>query len=153
MENLFKCKAIVRYHIATKFCTYHNSTSVMPCAKFHSDHFTITWMGAEWNFHRNWIMIKKLFMKWAPGLPYIWCVILDSIISKLLYCVCFKHTGSGHLTNNMMSLSDKPLFILVCEDINRCRFIGFFIWNKDDFIWKVCHKSFILSIQNTTPYI
>ena len=39
-ENLwFLCNAIIGYHIATKLYTCHDSTAVVPCAKFHSDHF------------------------------------------------------------------------------------------------------------------
>ena len=57
---------ILWYHITTKFCTWHDSPAVMPCAKFHSDHLTITGMRAEWNFHWIWIRMENLFMKWAP---------------------------------------------------------------------------------------
>ena len=38
--NCFYCNFIAIYQIVTKFCTCHNSTSVVPCAKFHSDHIT-----------------------------------------------------------------------------------------------------------------
>ena len=41
------CIAFVGYHIATKFCTCHDSTAVMPCAKFHSNPFATTWMRVE----------------------------------------------------------------------------------------------------------
>ena len=54
------------YYITTKFCTCHDSTAVMPCTKFHSDHFTATWMRAECNFHGIWITMEKLFVKLAP---------------------------------------------------------------------------------------
>ena len=33
-----------KYHIAMKVCKCHNSTAVIPGPKFHSDHFTTTWM-------------------------------------------------------------------------------------------------------------
>ena len=42
MKNLFLCIFIVRYQFARKFCTCHDSTAVMPCAKFHSNHSTTT---------------------------------------------------------------------------------------------------------------
>ena len=68
MENLFECNSIVGYHIASKFCTCHDSIAVMPCATFHSDHFITTWMRAKWNFHRIWIMMAKSFAKWILDL-------------------------------------------------------------------------------------
>ena len=55
MVNFELFDTIVGYHMATKF----RSTVVVPCAKFFSDHFTITWMTAEWNFHRIWITMEK----------------------------------------------------------------------------------------------
>ena len=55
MENLFKCNSNVGYLIVTKKCTYHVNTTIVPCAKFHSDNFITTLMRAKWNFHRIWI--------------------------------------------------------------------------------------------------
>ena len=63
MENWFSCNSTVGYHIATKLCTCHDSTAVMLCAKFRSDHFT-AWMKAEWNSHS----MKISFVKWAFAL-------------------------------------------------------------------------------------
>ena len=37
----------------------------MPWVKFHSDHFTTTWKRVEWIFHRIWITMKELSVKWA----------------------------------------------------------------------------------------
>ena len=51
MENWFWCNCIVRHHIATKFQIHYNSTTVVPHAKFHINHFTTSWMREEWNFH------------------------------------------------------------------------------------------------------
>ena len=67
MENWFKCCIMVMYHNTTKSCTCHESTAVVPCAKFHSNHFRITSMRLEWNFHRIWITMEKSFVKWASG--------------------------------------------------------------------------------------
>ena len=47
----------------TKFCTCHNSTAVMPCTNIHSNHFTITWMRAEWLFNGIWNTMEKSFVK------------------------------------------------------------------------------------------
>ena len=67
MKNWFLCNFIAGYHIATKFCTRHDNTAVKSCAKFHSNHFTTTWMTAAWNFHQTLIEMEKLFMKWAQA--------------------------------------------------------------------------------------
>ena len=50
MANWFWCKSILGHHVAIKFYTCHDSTALVPCAKFHSDHFPTTWMRTEWNF-------------------------------------------------------------------------------------------------------
>ena len=38
MENWNQCNSIVWCHSVTKFYTSHDSTAVVPSAKFHSDH-------------------------------------------------------------------------------------------------------------------
>ena len=45
------------------FFLNHDSTAVVPCAKFYSNHLTTTWTRAEWNFCKIWITKEKLFMK------------------------------------------------------------------------------------------
>ena len=71
MENWFQCNSTVGNHITIKFCTCHKSTAVVPCAKFYCDLCTTTWMGAEWSFHRIWIEMEKLFVKWSPdSIPF-----------------------------------------------------------------------------------
>ena len=67
------------HHISTKLCTCQDSTAVMPCAKFHSDHFTTTWMGAEWNFHRIWILRCKNCSWNSPQFKLCWCVFCQLI--------------------------------------------------------------------------
>ena len=54
MKNWFYHNSIVGHHITTKFCTCHDTTTVMPSAKFHSDHFTTKYLRVEWNFCRIW---------------------------------------------------------------------------------------------------
>ena len=43
-EKLFRCNSIPGYTIATKFCTYHDSTAVVACAKFCNDRSISIWM-------------------------------------------------------------------------------------------------------------
>ena len=59
--------SIVGYKITTKFCTCHRTTAVIPCAKFHSDHFITTWMRAGWMFHWIWITMEKRSWNWPQG--------------------------------------------------------------------------------------
>ena len=66
METQFMFDSTVGYHIATKFCTWHDSYVVMPCAKFHSDHFIIIWMRVEWNFHRIWTTMEEIICEMGP---------------------------------------------------------------------------------------
>ena len=68
MEISLSSNSITGGHIATKLGTCHDSTAVVPCAKFCSDHFISFWMRAKWNFHHIWIVMEKLLVKWAPGL-------------------------------------------------------------------------------------
>ena len=64
----------------------------LPCAKFHSNHFTTTWMRAEWNFLRIWIMMEKSFMKWA-----YWCVLIINLpgLEIFEYFVSLSGLSSG----------------------------------------------------------
>ena len=64
--------SVVGHNIATKFCTCHDSTAVVPCAKYHSDHFTTTWMRADWNFNRIWITMEKIVHEMSPRMSMIW---------------------------------------------------------------------------------
>ena len=84
MENWCKCNSIVRYHITTIFCTCNDSTTVVACVKFHSDHFTTIWMRAKWNFHRILITMEKSFVKWTPGPCLLWSGIYMPCAIKVL---------------------------------------------------------------------
>ena len=55
-------------HITTNFCTWLDSTAVVPCAKFCSDFFVWIWMSAKWNFHLISIVMEKSFINWFFGL-------------------------------------------------------------------------------------
>ena len=48
------------YHIATHFCTCHDSKAVVPCAKFHSDHFITTGMRTEENLNYGGKLVRKM---------------------------------------------------------------------------------------------
>ena len=67
MENLFHYNSIFGYDIATHFCTCHDSTAVVACAKLCSYQFIRIWIRAKLNFHHIWIVMEKLFMKWVAA--------------------------------------------------------------------------------------
>ena len=58
ISKTISCNSTPLYHIATKFCTCHDSTAVVACAKFCSDHNIIHWMRFKHNFHWLWITIE-----------------------------------------------------------------------------------------------
>ena len=65
----FYCNFFPEYHIATEFCTWHNSTVFIVCAKFHSDQFIRIWMTARWNFHGNIVSEMGLRASLQHGNP------------------------------------------------------------------------------------
>ena len=68
MEISINCNSVAADHIATKFCTFHDSTVVVSCAKYCSDHIIKIWMRTKLTFRHIWILIEKLLVKWAPDL-------------------------------------------------------------------------------------
>ena len=127
MENCFSCNFILRCHIATKFCTYHDScchdsTAAVPCTTFHNDHFTTTRMRAEWNFDRFWITMEKSFVKWAPFWQNVpsW---KSWWLNKQVYCRC-PRTWNSDMINQIklmywrifcLNIFECHLFRKVCE--------------------------------------
>ena len=67
MEISFSSNSVTGDYIDTTFGTCHDSSAVVPCAKFCSDTFISIWMRGKWNFHHIWIVMEKLLVKWAPG--------------------------------------------------------------------------------------
>ena len=67
METSLCCNSVVSHQIATNFCTCHDSTAVVPCTKFCSDHCIRIEMRVKRNFHRIWIAMEKPLMKRGPG--------------------------------------------------------------------------------------
>ena len=63
METSPCCNSVVGHQIATNFCTSHDSTAVVPCTKFCSDHYIRIKMRVKRNFHRIWIAMEKLLVK------------------------------------------------------------------------------------------
>ena len=70
METSPCSNSITGHQIATNFCTCHDSTAVVPCTKFCSDHCIGIEMRPKRNFHRIWIAMEKPLVKRGPVHEY-----------------------------------------------------------------------------------
>ena len=85
--------SVAGHQIATNFCTCHDSTAVVPCTKFCSNHCIRIEVRVKRNFHRIWIAMEKPLVKRGPG-P----VQIDRV------CSCTKHMAifmAGAWTSNI----------------------------------------------------
>ena len=69
METSPCCNSFACHQIATNFCTCHDSTAVVPCAKFCSDHCVRIEAKVKLNFHRIWIAMEDTLVKRGPEQP------------------------------------------------------------------------------------
>ena len=90
MENSPCCNAVTGHQIATNFCTCHDSTAVVPCTKFCSDHCIRIEMRVKWNFHWILIAMEKTLVKQGPG-GYLKLNSLDNDVTWAL-----RHLKSLH---------------------------------------------------------
>ena len=58
--------SVAGHQITTIFCTCHDSTAVVQCTKFCSDHCVRIGLRVKRNFHRIWIAMGKPLVKRAP---------------------------------------------------------------------------------------
>ena len=56
----------IPYDITAKFCTCHDSSAVLSCAKFCSDYFNRIWMRTKWNIRKILIVMEKIVSKMVP---------------------------------------------------------------------------------------
>ena len=70
MEISPGCSSITGHKIATKFCTCHDSTAVMPNAKFCSNYVVGFGMRVRLNFHHIWILMENC---WWNGPQWLKC--------------------------------------------------------------------------------
>ena len=118
MENLLCHNSVNISEIATKFCTYHDSTAVMSCAKLCSVLNIEIEFRAKRNFHRIWIAMEKTKtkVKWLMGLnghqfAYIFkCLFLnenvDSLIKILLKFFSWSKLNNAEVAVRTASCSD-----------------------------------------------
>ena len=80
MVNLLCCKSVTGHWIATNFCTWHDSTAVVPCTKFCSDHWIRTKVIVKQNLNfdvktgpRSTLpLAANLDIKKIRDLPLVW---------------------------------------------------------------------------------
>ena len=89
MENWSWCNPIVRYHITVKFCRSHESTAVVPCAKFYSDHFIVRRAGLLWS---------QQDFKWRWSVPLFKCLTVLEF-SFILFDLCLLITFFNFIMN------------------------------------------------------
>ena len=83
--------SIAGHQIVTNFCTCHDSTAVVPCTKFRSDHCIIIEVRVKGNFHRNRTAMEKPLVKRAPAQSgdAIWRHRSWSILFHVMVCRLF----------------------------------------------------------------
>ena len=67
IETLPCCNSVACHQIATNFCTCNNSTAVVPCTNFFSDHCIRIEVRGKPNFHRIWVAMEKTLVKQGLG--------------------------------------------------------------------------------------
>ena len=117
MENWFGVTPL-HDNILLQNCA-HAMTADVHCTKFHSNHFTISWMRAEWNFHRILITIEKSFVKGAPDcLPckhmmLLLSTLVDSYMSLLIVLDWFDKNKKLFIYHfNLITIRQK--YVCIC---------------------------------------
>ena len=105
METSPCCNSVAGNQIATNFCTCQDSTAVVPCTKFCSDHCIRIEMRVKRNFHRIWIAMEKPLGKRGPGLR----------LTAITWC--WNHITSGHLVarpsvNKILTMQEKQFLVI-----------------------------------------
>ena len=122
MEISFHSQLNSNTVIATKFCTWHDSCAVVPCAKICYDLMASNGIMARPRFH--WIKIagKKTLMKWAP-------VLLGIMLSERKICPLAAYVSFNwfifSFSNGFVPVSLKAIDISIERE-------------KKTLIWK-CH--------------
>ena len=86
------CNSIAGPQIATNFCTCHNSTAVVPCKKFYSDHFVRIEVRVKQNLHRIWNAMEKTLVKQGLVLPTVRSWDQLCLIYVPMSGSCFTHS-------------------------------------------------------------
>ena len=106
--------SVAGHRIATNPCTCHDSTAVVPCIKFCSDHCIRIEIRVKRNFHQIWIAIEKSLVKRGPVQETLTLFVLNFICETLKYiCILFHFlTLRWNRSSTASLLAWKDLFIL-----------------------------------------
>ena len=85
---------VAGHQIATNCCACHNSTAVVPCTKFCSNHCIRIEVRVKRNFHRIWIAMENLLVKRAPGRD-----VMVLVIKLLVRFVAIHHSVIDNYEN------------------------------------------------------
>ena len=112
METSPCCNSVASHQTATNFCTCHQSTAVVPCTKFCSDHPIRVEVRVKQNFHRIWIAMEKPLVKRGPGLSlqnYHITIQKDSLFVHLFYPTLSRNVllqALQHIYEEFQQLTD-----------------------------------------------
>ena len=106
--------SVAGHRIVTNPCTCHDSTAVVPCTKFCSDHCIRIEIRVKRNFHLIWIAIEKSLVKRGPVQETLTLFVLNFICETLKYiCILFHFlTSRWNRSSTASLLAWKDLFIL-----------------------------------------
>ena len=113
--------------ITTQFCTCHDSTAVVACAKLWSDLMSSNRITTIQTFYRIWIMIINSLVQWRP-------VSYPLPVSHTIKLANHKVVPSVHKYFSTVPLIHRNLFVIVCVRWDPSLIAG--IVEKEEHIWK-----------------
>ena len=147
MDNWFWVNSIVSHHITTKYLAYSNSTTVVPYAKFHSDHIIITLMRAEWNILLIWITMEKIVHEMGPWSQLqqhlVTFKLLSHWLSMLVQMICHSiATHNGEVCYRTVSTNTSGSFHWTYVLTGICSvYWGTLITNAASYPWVLIHTA------------
>ena len=128
--------------IATIFGTWHDSWAFVACAKFCCDMITSNWIKAKWNFHRIWIVMEKLLVKWVPGTAVNSEVFHLSISQSLN----IRYTGNAYVMS-FDAFEVHKSRLKTCLDIGavlKLKHLQLLLWHEE---WICLTKAVVISSE------
>ena len=117
MEISSCCNSVTGHQIATNFCTCHDSTAVVPCTKFCSDHFIRREMRVKRNFHRIWNAMEKPLVKRGPRHNFTSVCFIVIQIRQTFYLLSSKLLQHDFCTSHYNCC---PNIYVICSDMIAC---------------------------------
>ena len=98
-----------------KICASHDSTAVMLCAKFCSNHFTIIWL-ITWKFHWIQNMIQNMLVRWVSGKDFMQCSGGWSEDYMVSFILCTSVEGGLEITDKCLSnVNNRTVWVGFCS--------------------------------------